>query len=184
MKNLTETELLEKLQNKDELAFSLLYKFYFPMVKSFIGKNSGSKADAEDVFQESIIVLFQKINDPSFKLTSSLKTYLFSVSRNLWLKRLGRVKLINGNKDIIDNYFVAEDELIFELKPETSKEDKLQKWMARITENCRRILNAIFFYQEPMQSLMVKMGWKNKHTADNQKYKCVQQVKKEAERTN
>jgi len=35
-----------------------------------------------------------------------------------------------------------------------------------------------------MESLMIQMGWKNKHTADNQKYKCVQQVKKEAEKTN
>jgi hypothetical protein len=30
-----------------------------------------------------------------------------------------------------------------------------------------------------MDSLMVKMGWKNKHTAANQKYKCMEQVKKE-----
>ncbi|MFI5139260.1 MAG: RNA polymerase sigma factor [Sphingobacteriales bacterium] len=184
MKNLTETALIEKLQRKDEFAFSLLYKFYFPAVKSFICKNSGNAADAEDIFQESIIVLFQKINDPSFKLTCSLKTYLFSVSRNLWLKRLRSIKLISGNDDAIDNYADETDELIFELKPETSKEDKLQKWMAKITENCQRILKAIFYYKEPMESLMVKMGWKNKHTADNQKYKCVQQVKKEAEKTN
>jgi RNA polymerase sigma factor (sigma-70 family) len=182
MKNITDNELLEKLQSKDEAAYRLLYKFYYPSIKSFISQNSGNAEDAEDIFQESVIVLFQKINDPGFNLTSSLKTYLFSISRNLWLKRLRTIKLITTDEIYDDNNFVETDELAFELKPEISKEDKLQNWMAKVTENCRRILKAIFFYKEPMDSLMVKMGWKNKHTADNQKYKCVQQVKKEAEK--
>jgi hypothetical protein len=62
---------------------------------------------------------------------------------------------------------------------EKSHEEKLQTWLGRITENCQQILKAIFFYQEPIESLMEKLGWKNKHTAANQQYKCIQQVKKE-----
>ncbi|WP_295672368.1 RNA polymerase sigma factor [uncultured Mucilaginibacter sp.] len=181
MNKITDKELLIKLQSLDEAAFGLLYKFYFPVVKGLIVQNSGSAQDAEDIFQETVMVLFQNIADPSFILTASLKSYLYSIARNLWLKKLRDDKPFANSLDI-DEQFIESDEEVFELIPESTKEEKLQGWMAKITENCRRILNAIFFYKEPMESLMVKMGWKNKHTADNQKYKCVQQVKKEAEK--
>src|SRR4028118_1813950 len=95
MKNLTDKELLIKLQKKEEPAFMLLYKFYYPSIKHYIQKNQGNNADAEDIFQESIIVLFEKIDSPDFILTSSLKTYLFAIARNLWLKRLRGAKLIH-----------------------------------------------------------------------------------------
>jgi hypothetical protein len=29
---------------------------------------------------------------------------------------------------------------------------------------------------------MIKMGWKNKHTAANQKYKCIEQIKRESKK--
>ncbi|MDR3695338.1 RNA polymerase sigma factor [Mucilaginibacter sp.] len=181
MKNITDKELLIKLQSRDDAAFALLYKFYFPAIKGLVVQNSGSAQDAEDIFQESVIILFQKVSDPTFILTSSLKTYIYAVARNLWLKKLRSHKPFVGSAGIEDQYLKS-DEVVFELNPEPTREEKLHGWMAKITENCRRILNAIFYYREPMESLMVKMGWKNKHTADNQKYKCVQQVKKEAEK--
>jgi hypothetical protein len=49
--------------------------------------------------------------------------------------------------------------------------------MLKITRHCQNILKALFFYEVPMDNLMVKMGWKNKHTASNQKHKCIQQIK-------
>jgi len=49
--------------------------------------------------------------------------------------------------------------------------------LLKITRNCQNILRALFFYEEPMDKLMAKMGWKNKHTAGNQKHKCIQQIK-------
>jgi hypothetical protein len=45
--------------------------------------------------------------------------------------------------------------------------------------HCRNLIKAIFFYRVSMERLMVKMGWKNKHTAANQQYKCIQQLKRQ-----
>ena len=78
----------------------------------------------------------------------------------------------------IPDQAVTENHL-FEIDSPESIEEKVQRWLYRVTENCQRILKAIFFYQEPMENLIVRMGWKNKHTAANQKYKCIEQVKKE-----
>ena len=67
-------------------------------------------------------------------------------------------------------------------QPEEVKEKRFYLWLSKITANCQRILKTIFFYNEPMDNLLKKLGWKNKHTAANQQYKCIQQVKKQKDK--
>jgi hypothetical protein len=105
---------------------------------------------------------------------------LFAIAKNLWLKRLRDNKLIPV--DNFEQYQEHSEIVAFELQPEPTREEKVATWLTKITEHCQRILKAIFFYKEPMGSLMQKMGWKNKHTAANQQYKCLQQVKKEKDK--
>lgn len=171
----SEETLLNQLREENNASFETLYTSCFPFVAAHITRHGGSRADAEDVFQEAIMVLLQKIRQPEFKLTSSLKTYLFAINRNIWLKRLRDNKAIS----VDDISVYHEESYAFETDPEPPKEEKLHRWLTKITENCQRILKAIFFYHEPMESLMQKMGWKNKHSAANQQYKCMQQLRKE-----
>jgi RNA polymerase sigma factor (sigma-70 family) len=176
MQTISDNALLDQLRSEDNASFEVLCKFYFPAIATHIINNHGSKEDAEDVFQESIIVLLQKVRGTDFVLTSSLKTYLFAIAKNLWLKRLrdDKIKPIG----CIEKYQTETEIFTFELHREPTKEERIASWLTKITENCQRILKAIFFHKEPIGSLMRKMGWKNKHTAANQQYKCIQQIKK------
>jgi RNA polymerase sigma factor (sigma-70 family) len=177
MQTISDNILLDNLKNEDNTSFEILYKFYSPSIATFVTQNIGSTEDAEDIFQEAVIVLLQKVRQADFVLTSSLKTYLFAIAKNLWLKRLRDNKLISI--DNFERYQQESEALAFELQTEPTKEEKITAWLAKITKNCQSILKAIFFYKEPMGSLMQKMGWKNKHTVANQQYKCIQQLKKE-----
>ena len=58
------------------------------MVQTFILNNSGTSDDAKDIFQEAMIVLYEKVRSGSFELNCQIKTYVYSVCRRLWLKRL------------------------------------------------------------------------------------------------
>lgn len=180
MQTVTDDILLEKLKTEDNASFQLLYSFYFPSISSYIKKNMGNNEDSEDVFQEAIIVLLHKVRQPDFVLTSSLKTYIYAIAKNIWLKRLRDVKLISV--DEVEHENLDTEIFSFELQPEKTREEKVTSWLTKITSNCQRILKALFYYQEPMENVMIKMGWKNKHTAANQQYKCIQQVKKEREK--
>lgn len=174
MQTISENTLLDKLKSEDGSSFELLYKSYFPYVASYVKQNLGNNEDAEDIFQEAIIVLLQKVRQPDFILTSSLKTFLYAVAKNLWLKRLRDNKIkIEDTELTLTNYATE----TFELEPEKSIEEKVENWLLKITRNCQNILKALFFYEVPMDHLMAKMGWKNKHTASNQKHKCIQQIK-------
>ncbi len=179
MQTISDNTLLDKLKTEESSSFGLLYEFYFPSVASYIKQNLGSNEDAEDIFQETIIVLLQKVRNSDFILTSSLKTYVYAVAKNLWLKRLrdNKGKFVDG-----EIYLTTLGTETFEIEPEKSKEEKVENWLLKITRNCQNILKALFFYEESMDGLMIKMGWKNKHTATNQKHKCIQQIKNVKER--
>jgi RNA polymerase sigma factor (sigma-70 family) len=176
MPEISDDILLDKLRKEESASYKLLYKFYFPSVASYIRQNNGSDQDAEDVFQETIIILLNKVRQPEFVLTSSLKTYLFSISKNMWLKKLRDAKRLNPNTELTS----TPAQSLLDDPSENNGEEKISTWLDKITANCKRILKAIFFLGEPMDSLMTKMGWKNKHSASNQKYKCIEQIRKES----
>jgi len=180
MQTLPDTAILRRLRTEDSAAFEILYRLYFPSITQFVVQNSGCTEDAEDVFQEAIIVLLEKSRESDFILTSSLKTFIFAIAKNIWLKRIRDNRLRIVAKDYsLDRYADAAEMPVPAAGVEKTREERLQDWMGKISENCRRILKALFFLREPMETLMRKMGWKNRHTADNQKYKCIQQVIKE-----
>ncbi|MBO9204809.1 MULTISPECIES: RNA polymerase sigma factor [Niastella] len=177
MPEISDDSLLSQLKNEENAAFDYLYESCFPSVTKYIRQNTGSEQDAEDIFQESVIVLLSKIRQPEFLLTASLKTYMFSISKNLWLKKL---------RDSRSVMVAVEDCL-----PDMATDEKgtaygngndLLIWLKKLTANCQRILKAIFYFNEPMESLIIKMGWKNKHTASNQKYKCIEQLRRESKK--
>jgi len=178
MPELLETELASILRKNDAAAFERLYDESYQAIAAYVVKNSGNEQDAEDTFQEAMLILVQNLKKPGFVLSSSPGTYLYSVARNLWLKRL------RDSKPVSTAY---EEDLHGDLLQETtgdevahSRHGLLGKMLTRITNHCRHLLVNIFLENEPMERLMKRMGWKNKHTAANQKYKCLEQVKKVA----
>src|SRR5215471_4412310 len=86
-----EQVLLKALANNDPKAAETIYKDNFNMVLAFILNNNGSYDEARDIFQEAMITLYQKAKSDSFVLTSQIKTYVYSICRRLWLKRLQQI---------------------------------------------------------------------------------------------
>lgn len=177
MPEISDINLLNQLKKEENAAFDRLYESCFPSVAKYVIQNSGSEQDSEDIFQEAVIVLLTRIRQPKFILIASLKTYLFSISKNLWLKKLRDTPSVTA----ADEYYLA-DLPTDDNETAYWNENKLLTWLQKITANCQRVLKAIFYFNEPIDSLMKKMGWKNKHTASNQKYKCIEQLRKESKK--
>ena len=81
-----ENDLLKGLAANDTNSIETIYRENFTAIKAFIIKNNGYPDDALDIFQEAMIVLFQKAKSSSFTLSCQLQTYLYSICRRLWLK--------------------------------------------------------------------------------------------------
>lgn len=172
--------LLESMRQREQPAFHILYTFYYPTVERFVLRNSGSKADAEDVFQETLLVLLEKVPTDDFELTSSLKTYIVAIASNIWLKRLRSAKrLVSADFTDFDETLTANDhEHIYTQEIDIEHEQKtrtarMQRALEKITAHCQRLIRAIFFLDKKVGDL----GYKNVHTAQNQQYKCMEQLR-------
>jgi len=174
-----ENDLLLKLRKEENAAFDLLYKFYFPSVAYYIQHNSGNTADAEDVFQEAIIVLLQKSKEPHFILTASLKTYLFAIAKNIWLKKLRTNQLVyQANIEDLEECDFCELE---DFEERISLGEKISELMFRLSVSCQRILRLSFWFGDSIETIMEKVGYKNKHSASSQKNKCLDKMRELSE---
>ncbi|MGV3558176.1 RNA polymerase sigma factor [Larkinella arboricola] len=175
--HLSDDQLLAGLANGSDTVLEELYRRYFPMVLHLILNNNGSEDDAKDVYQETLIVLYEKVTTDSLALHCQLKTYLYSVSRRLWLKQLS---LRNRNGiSLMDTEDVAsvDDDLInheardrqFELMAES---------LDRLGEPCRTLLEDFYMRHLSMQDITEKFGYTNADNAKTQKYKCLMRLKR------
>src|ERR1044072_4319546 len=83
-----EKALLKGLALNDRKSVETIYKLFYNMVQTLIINNNGSADDARDIFQETVILIYENAKRGSFKLNCQLKTYVYSVSRRLSLKKL------------------------------------------------------------------------------------------------
>ncbi len=160
--------------NYDKI-FSKIYTDYFSTVEQFVLVNSGNKSDAEDLFQETTIILFKKLEEDNFILTAKLKTYLMAIAKNLWYKKIRDKKEFPGPAENYFNEFY--DDLDLYIEKEKSNLEKLFYLMGRVSKHCNRLINDIFFNAIPIEEIQQNYGYTSKHNAQNQKHKCIKQLK-------
>lgn len=119
MKYKDRNTLIEGIRNQDKKTLQFIYAKYFPTIKRFIIDNQGSEQDAKDVFQEAIIIIYRKIKDGTFDLSSTFKTYLYSVCRFIWVKQLAKNKELEEDKNNYAEYEQIEEVHIDEYKKRT-----------------------------------------------------------------
>ena len=141
MKRLSDEEIITGLRKRDNRVLQYIYKNSFIPVKQLILNNAGSENDAEDIFQEALIILFKKLRDEEkFELSSAFTTYIYSICRLLWLKHLRNIKRIE-----IDPLNRDHEERI-EFEPPSPVQDKdlrmaiYQRTLLLIPEDCQKIL--------------------------------------------
>jgi RNA polymerase sigma factor (sigma-70 family) len=168
--------ILQDLKERKSSAFKQVYQDYFGMIKYFVLKNSGKEDDVSDVFQDGLVILYEKLNTPGFVLTCSLKTFLYAVCRLVWLKKLREQnRMPSSIKDIEKVEDIAVDDETERL--EHSKMVLVEKALTKLGENCRQILEHFYYLKASMKDIALKFGYTNEDNAKNQKYKCLQRLK-------
>jgi RNA polymerase sigma factor (sigma-70 family) len=168
---MTDAALLSGLLQKEEKAIYEVYQQYFPPVEKYILMNSGNAQDAEDIFQDTVMVLLSYIAKEGFTLTCTIKTLLFAIARRLWLKQL-RNRSINETLtelELEQQDFVTQWE---EVERSERKYDSIPQVLSRISVHCSGLLKQLFLTGK------IPEHYKNDHSMRNQKYKCLEQARK------
>lgn len=172
-----ERELLKGLANSDKKAVETIYEDNFNTVQALIINNNGSTDDAKDIFQEAIIVLYEKVRSGSFELNCQIKTFLYSVSRRLWLKRLQQQNRYSAPGDSMEQVVTVEEDL--EAHEQRNAEfEMMEQAINHLGEPCKSLLEAYYLQKQNMQLIAASFGYTNADNAKNQKYKCLMRLKK------
>ena len=175
--------LLASLAAGDRRATEEIYKQNSRIFSAWLVKNGGNSVDAADIFQEAMVILFGKAEAPDFRLTCSLGTYLFAISKNLWFKRLQKQ---SRNPVFLEENLGADDSdpgiaYSEDIKVHEERElhyDQLNASLDQIGEPCRSLLKAFYHHDKSMQEIAADFGYTNPDNAKTQKYKCLARLRK------
>lgn len=162
-----EKEIFERICKGDERALEFLYKKYYRMMTKMVISNSGTEEEARDIYQEALVVFWQKAVSGKLVLTSKMSTYIYSICQNLWRKELDRKKRLSNEEK--DNPVL----------PDTDTEERnkiIARCINQLGETCRKILMYYYFEEMSMQEIADRMGYANTDTAKTKKYKCKQKL--------
>src|SRR6185437_1255044 len=172
-----EQGLLKGLAQNERKSIEAIYRDHYSMVQSLIINNSGTSDDAKDIFQEALIVLYEKARSGSFELHAQLKTYIYAVCRRMWLKRLQMNQRFSGDlANAEDTISIAEDLERYEHR--NADFELMERAMQYLGEPCKSLLESYYLQKKNMTEIAREFGYTNAENAKNQKYKCLMRLKK------
>ncbi|WBA41359.1 RNA polymerase sigma factor [Hymenobacter canadensis] len=175
----TDDEFVAAIRHGDDRALAQLYRLHLPMVSHYVLQNSGTEDDARDVYQEGVMVFYEKVRDNSLELSCQIKTYLYAVCRRLWLKRLAEKTRFGTRLDDHEPFLETGAEADLEEAEERDRRfATMNEAMERLGEPCRSLLEGFYLLDKSMQQLTADFGYTNADNAKNQKYKCLVRLKK------
>jgi RNA polymerase sigma factor (sigma-70 family) len=169
--------LLEGLAQNDREAIETIYRTNYSMIQSFILNNNGTIDDARDIFQESMIVLYEKACSGSFELNCQLRTFIYSICKRLWLKRLQQLQKYSGRVENLEETVPVEEEIELHEKKDADF-IIMETALGKIGEPCKSLLEAYYLQKKQMQEIAADFGYTNADNAKTQKYKCLVRLKK------
>ncbi len=165
-------DLLNGIHRNDTIVLQYIYKNFYSKINFFIKKNSGDDDDANDVFQEAIIIIFRKLKANELVLDCTFETYLYSVCRFLWLKQLEKRKVekekIKDNHEYHDDIYDDGLERVVDLN---ERYKLYQKHFTNLGKDCQKVLQ-LYFDKVPLKNIAQIMGFKSEKYAKKRKFKC------------
>lgn len=167
----SDQRIVERIRAGDEEALVSVYEANRKPITAFVTRNSGTPDDAEDMLQEALVILWERIQSGKFELTAQLSTFLYATVRNMWYRKLSRMKREIPTElesdQIGDGGISVLDELI-----DDEAAQLVRIALNKLGEPCRTLL-MLFYWEELSTELIAKrMGFANADTVKAKKYQC------------
>lgn len=171
-------ELIEGLMNdrQTDAIVRFLYREHFELLSRHIFNNSGNEQDAEDIFQETIVAFINLVKAGKFRGESSIKTFLFSLNRNIWLNELKRKGRAAAREEKYEKQNLREEPTAdVTMEIEQTKAD-LMNVIDALGEACKKILLLFYFENQSMKEILTQLPYENEQVVRNKKSKCLKKL--------
>ncbi|MCC6279517.1 MAG: sigma-70 family RNA polymerase sigma factor [Saprospiraceae bacterium] len=173
--DITEKDFVHAITVGDRKALTTLYQLMMPVIRRLVSElGNGVEADAQDVFQDAVIIIYEKMKDPAFVLSSKFSTYFYSVCRNI---RLTRIQKKSGNERSISNELLAEHPAFLHEMDilELDRRKLFEKAMLKIGIDCRKLLQ-LHFLKTPIPIIVQQLGFRSEGYARRRKHQCKERL--------
>ena len=172
-----ETRMLERLRAGEEEALADLYETNRRVVVAHVLRNGGGEADAEDLLQDAVIVLWERIRSGTFEQSAKLSTFLFSIVKHNWSRRTAQkrrnVPRSEAEWDVPDGDPIADELMI-----EDEESSAISTAMNTLGDPCRRLLILFYWEERSTEEIAKLMGFANADTVKSKKYQCKKSLEK------
>lgn len=173
-------DIIQALSSGDKVAINrtihLIYENYHAMIKRLVMHNSGTSEEADDIFQETLVIFYRNIQDDKFQGKSSIKTYLYVVARNLWYQKIRKSRKVNFvDIEVLPDNSHPTDKLI-EQEEQPFLHRKLKHMLTEISSSCRELLTDFYYAEMTLDTIRDKYKLASKQVAKTKKYRCLKKL--------
>ena len=167
----TDARILDLMRRGDEEALVILFDANRRAVTAYVRNNNGTGDDAEDMLEEALIVLWEKVRSGNFRYEAKLGTFILAVVKNLWHRRLARQR--RESPDLIEFERTANtdpsplDELM-----ESDRANQVRNALEKLGDPCRKLLLLFYWDEYSLEEIASAMGFANADTVKSKKYQC------------
>lgn len=169
-------QLIERIRKGDEESLVKIYQAHRAGFMQWAQATyQVDEPSAADAFQDAVVCLHNNIvKGKLLELSSTLKTYLYAIGKNILRKKLSRENHLSSEEADLVNKLYAEP-----LDSFTGNERQkfVAQLMEKIGEPCRTILRLFYFKGFSMQAIADEMDYKNDNVVKTQKLRCLTNLK-------
>ena len=159
------------MRRGDEEALVILFDANRRAVASYVRNNSGTSDDAEDMLQEALIVLWEKVRSGTFRYDAKLSTFIVAVVKNLWLRRLARQRKESPDPMEFEATPNTDPSPLDELV-ESDRAKQVRDGLEKLGDPCRKLLLLFYWEERSLDEIATAMGFANAETVKSKKYQC------------
>lgn len=172
-----DVRILDQIRKGKEEALVRLYETNRRQVTSFVTRNSGSQDDAEDMLQEALVILWERVRTGRYEHAAKISTFVFATVKNMWFRKVARsrreVASDMQNDPTPGNQKSVLDEMI-----ETEEATAVSTALNTLGDPCRQLLLLYYWEELSMDEIAVQMGFANADTVKSKKYQCKKALEK------
>lgn len=174
----SDSELVEAIGEKEmlEQAILQLYEQHSEITRSFIMGKGGTEQDADDIFQETVVSFIDSIQKAKFRQESGIRTFLISISKNLWYNEIRRRQRAGNREKLFETDREQEEAGVSEIIQDRELKKQLNLLLQELGESCRKILELFYYESLSMKEIVSHLHYENEQVVRNKKYKCLQQL--------
>jgi len=168
----SDEQIHRSLKYRENYVVSYIMKKYLPMIKYMSKELKGDDEDAEDLFQEALIIIIKKIDLDELTLTAKFSTYLYAICKNLLEFKLRR-------RAVEIKYLMRQAEPIADENFSENYDEKYQykmykHYFSKLGESCQKILN-MYWLDTPIKEIAEAVGSTEGYVR-KRKYECKEKL--------